>query len=390
MKILQNKFLKAALLTLPLAFGFYYTTGFSLLFVPEDILVEYDIVVTLGDRISYTFYYVGAVTLLFLIFYKNSIDFFRKFIFIPASICFTIWFVHYFFMERGHFLVYTPEDINCGAIPFCHIVIPQTILPTILTGEFVFPGTVSKWTFSMLSMVIFWFASSIILGRGFCSWACFWGGWESGTSSILKKPVIKKIPTKLKYGAVAMLFSIVLSSLVSFTVVYCIWLCPFQGVSEFAQVTDNVTLFKFITFVLIFLSLVIVLPLLTKKRIQCISFCPFGAFQSLIDKISPIGIRVDSSKCSGCQKCIKECPMNAVTLESISRGKVEFNCVKCGKCVDICKKDAVIFHLKGTPIGWGSSVIKIVFINLAYFIMVMMLGGNIFSVLQLILGGLNV
>jgi ferredoxin-type protein NapH len=35
-------------------------------------------------------------------------------------------------------------------------------------------------------------------------------------------------------------------------------------------------------FVVLFAALVVVLPLLTKKRTQCSFFCPFGAFQSIL------------------------------------------------------------------------------------------------------------
>lgn len=380
MKLLENRytikrFLVALLLTLPLAYGFYYTTGVVGLQNPQLDLIE---------KGGILFHYFGSVLLLFLIFYKDKIDFFRKVIFVPAAACFTLWFVLYLFHERGHLFIYTPEDVNCGNVPFCHIVIPQTLLPTVLTGKFIFPGTTSKWIFSMFGMIATWIGVSLVLGRGFCSWACFWGGWESGSASILKKPIIKRIPMKLKWGAFAMLFSIVISSLVSLTVVYCIWLCPFQGVSEFAQVTDWVTTLKFVLFAVIFLFLVIIFPLLTKKRVQCISFCPFGAFQSLVDKINAFDIRIKTKECSGCKKCIRECPMNAVTEESLKTGKIGIPCVKCGKCVDVCHKKAVVFHLKGTPVGYLSKAVKVTFIYLSFFALTMMLGGNIKEALVII------
>lgn len=380
-----RRFITTLLLALPVTFGLYYMTGASMLFLPTELLLKHGIELTVIDKISTGIHFLGASILLFLIFFKDRIDFFRKVIFIPAAACFTLWFVIYLFKERGHLFVYTPEDINCGNVPFCHIVIPQTLIPTILTGKFIFPGTVSKWIFSMMGMVVSWFGVSLVLGRGFCSWGCFWGGWESGSASILKRPIIKRIPQKLKWGAFAILFSIALASLISFTAVYCIWLCPFQGVSEFAKVTDWVTVFKFVTFALIFLFLVIILPFLTKKRIQCISFCPFGAFQSIFDKITPFNLRIKQNQCVTCKKCIKECPMNAITEESLITGKIGIPCVKCGKCIDICHKKAIIFHLKGTPVGSFNKAVKVLFIYLAFIILTMQLGGFIKSAISILL-----
>lgn len=376
-KILVKKPLIAFLLTLPMVAAFYYTTGASILFVPNEVLAEHGIVIPLYEKIAIGIHFGGAVLLLFMIFVKDKIDFIRKVIFVPAAACFTLWFTIVLFKERGHLFIYTPENVNCGDVPFCHIVIPQTLIPSLLTGKYVFPGTVTKWTFSMMGMIATWFGVTLVLGRGFCSWGCFWGGWETGAASILKKPIIKKVSNKLKWGAFAMLFSMALASLVSLTAVYCIWLCPFQGVSEFAEVTDWVTTLKFVLFALIFITLVIVLPFLTKKRMQCIAFCPFGAFQSLWDKITPFSVRIQTDKCTKCQKCIKECPMNAITKENLDNGKIGIPCTKCGKCIDVCSKNAVSYHIKGTRVGRFSKTAKVIFLYLAFFVLVLQLGGMI-------------
>jgi TonB family protein len=98
----------------------------------------------------------------------------------------------------------------------------------------------------------------------------------------------------------------------------------------------------------IFLGLVVVLPVLTKKRAQCAFFCPFGAFQSLFNKISVFDIRIRGEKCADCISCRRDCPTLALDAESMKKGGTLISCMKCGACVDACRKDAAVWHIKGT------------------------------------------
>jgi polyferredoxin len=96
-------------------------------------------------------------------------------------------------------------------------------------------------------------------------------------------------------------------------------------------------------FVSIFLSFVVALPLLTHKRVQCSVFCPFGAFQSLLNPVSPYRIAVDMEKCNKCMRCVEICPTN-----SIQNGKPGLTCTKCGECVDACPKKAISYRFSGS------------------------------------------
>ena len=87
-------------------------------------------------------------------------------------------------------------------------------------------------------------------------------------------PVLRRIPW-------AILLAVALLSAMLLEPVYCMWLCPFKAVTEYPAVHSVETAMQMGVFVLLFAGLVVVLPLLTKKRTQCAWFCPFGAFQSL-------------------------------------------------------------------------------------------------------------
>jgi electron transfer flavoprotein alpha subunit len=50
-----------------------------------------------------------------------------------------------------------------------------------------------------------------------------------------------------------------------------------------------------------------------------------------------------SKKCSGCQSCIGECPVEAIDIvDSIAKINPE-KCIGCGKCVRVCPSDAILF-----------------------------------------------
>ena len=71
--------------------------------------------------------------------------------------------------------------------------------------------------------------------------------------------------------------------------------------------------------------------------------CPAGVCKSLLNYV------IDKEKCIGCGKCMKNCPVNAITktdytapghkLPSLTIDSTK--CVKCGACVDGCKFGAI-------------------------------------------------
>lgn len=326
-------------------------------------------------NISRFSFYLFANILFFLMIYTGKVDRYRSVLFIAAAIAFPISFISTLYSERGVFMALTNEEVAKCMVPFCHIVIPQTLLTALFKGAIIFPGAFTGFKYSISVMIVIWLAATVSLGRGFCAWMCMYGGWEDGFSRIRKKPRFRIITKKLWLLPFAVLLAVAVLSAATLSAQYCWWLCPFKAVSEFPEVSGWIRIIQTAIFIVLFGGLVVVLPFLTKKRTQCSFLCPFGAMQSLTNKLSPFELRINSEKCTGCKLCIKNCPVFALDETSLEKGRAKITCLKCGKCADQCPKNAIVYHIKGTSLNVNTGLAKILFLYIA-FILLAAFGGD--------------
>ncbi len=265
------------------------------------------------------------------------------------AVGFCIAFIADLIAERGSMSI-TSEAMSNSELPFCHIAIPQVLVPLLVTKNIIFPARISGHYASVASMILIWLVCTLTVGRGWCSWICFYGGWEEGFSHVAKKPRIKLLPKnkELREFHFGFMFFIILASLCELACIYCEWFCPFKLVTEFSPVNSIPSLIAAIMFVGLFIGLVIVLPILTKKRTQCSSLCPFGAFASLTDRFSIFQMKIDTDKCSGCMKCASTCPFSAIDIKTIQekKGHPEITCAKCGECMSVCPNKAISYEFR--------------------------------------------
>ncbi|UCG56594.1 MAG: 4Fe-4S dicluster domain-containing protein [Phycisphaerales bacterium] len=365
----SRSLVKAILLTLPMLL----LTGFMLSGVglPQERM----------QQVALTITYVFINGMFFLMMYTRRTNRYRSTLFVVYSLCFVISFISNLVETRGS-MVLSHEDMVQGDTPFCHMVIPMVIIPAAFTRTIIFPGSMLEGFAAIGTMLVLWLGASIALGRAWCSWGCFYGGLDEGFSCIAKKPIIKNISKKWTYLPFAILLVIVLTSAASLSPTYCGWLCPFKAVTEFEEISSSTVLLQTIIFFSLFIGLVIILPILTKRRTQCGLFCPIGAFQSFTNKLNIFDVRIDPEKCSKCNLCSKVCPTFSVDSESIDAGKPRITCTKCGKCVDSCPKEAVSFHIKGTPIGLSHERARLLFVYPAFLFLSIMASGMVFGALE--------
>ena len=332
------------------------------------------------DPVSTT---AAAITALFMtvLFYimmrTNSTYRWRRIFFVSLGILFPIGFIHNLYVMRGSMGI-PIEEMIAGRTPFCFMPIPLLILPAAFTRTVIFPGSIASSSHGIAAMVGLWLALTLVMGKGWCSYACFFGGIEEGVAAIPPRAKIRKLDPRLRYIPWAVLLAMVLLSLALFEPAYCMWLCPFKAVSEYVAARNTVGLVQNVIFILLFAGLVIVLPFLTKKRTQCSWFCPFGAFQSIFNKISIFEMRIDKERCKPCLVCQNACPNLSLSKESVARGETLLSCMKCGACVDACPRQAIVWHIKGTQIAWKPERARLMFLYGAWALAIMF-GGSIIA-----------
>lgn len=329
-------------------------------------------------------------TLFFLMMKTGKTDRYRAIFFITMAILFVVSFLAHYQEVRGS-MALTEGEVIKGRTPFCHIVIPSTLIPAVLSRTIIFPGTIIGSYASIASMIVLWLGVTLALGRGFCGWGCFFGGLEDGCSRLLQKARIKSIPDRWTYLPYAVLAIVVIMSAALLTPFYCEWLCPFKTVTEYFQVTSFQRLLQAIIFICLFLGLVVVLPFLSRRRTQCGLFCPMGAFQSFSNKVNPFEIRIASDQCKNCGKCIQGCPTFSMDNRSIASGQTRITCVKCGKCVDECPTGAISYHIKGTAPRSRPAGARLLFIYPAFLFLIVfggsMIQDGLYRVLLLVTTG---
>ena len=92
--------------------------------------------------------------------------------------------------------------------------------------------------------------------------------------------------------------------------------------------------------ILVFL-LVVTAPFIV--RFWC-SFCPIGLFFGWLNRISPLKLEKNSSKCLYCGSCSRQCPMQSkrIYIQKTDGGVFSAECMMCGECIGKCPADGAI------------------------------------------------
>jgi ferredoxin-type protein NapH len=342
------------------------------------------------SAIAFLIVFLGFNYLFFRIIYTGKTDRYRAVGFIAYAVFLSFVFILNM-VEANRGMSFDSADLMQCNIPFCHLVISMVLIPAAITNSIIFPGQILGGFAPIATMIVIWLLASLALGKGFCSWGCFYGGWDDGFSRILKKAKLKNVNILFRWFPFAVLLIVAISSAMLLSPTYCDWICPFKTVTEFEAVTSVETLIKTIIFLSIFAGLVVILPILTRKRMQCTTLCPLGALNSFTNKINAFDIRIDKEQCTECGKCIKECPTLSIDETSYQTGKVHFTCCKCGKCVDVCPTHAIHYHVKGTPVNKSLTFSRNLFVFGGFLFLAVFSGGTfqwgIYKIINLVTTG---
>jgi ferredoxin-type protein NapH len=288
----------------------------------------------------------------------------RRIFFVTLGVLFPVGFIWDLITLRGSMSIAVGQMIG-GDTPFCFLAIPMMIVPAALTKTLIFPGSIlptASNPHAVAPMIALWLAATLVLGKGWCAYGCFFGGIEEGSAALAKQPRIRNVDPRWRWAPWAVLAAVVLLSAATYEAVYCTWLCPFKAVTEFPEVRSAQTALQAGIFGSLFIGLVLVLPFLTKLRTQCAFFCPFGPFQALSNRLSVFEIRMDRTKCTDCVTCRRSCPTLVLDATSVAKGKAGMSCMKCGACVDACTRGAMRWHIKGTSLTASPETARLLYL----------------------------
>jgi len=198
---------------------------------------------------------------------------------------------------------------------------------------------------------IFWmlvFVSALLLGRAFCGWFCWFGGYldliEWGIGDKLKIKIPRRILLYLGVipfvGLAIKAYSTLLEKWIvqGFPATFAFRLAdvePWGG-----QQTGISILITLITFgpVLLFVF---------GRRAWCRYLCPIGALLKVFSSVSLGKVRLVNDECIGCGKCNRSCVMEVDVMGELeAHGEVRnAHCIRCLKCTDECPQGAIAFTL---------------------------------------------
>ena len=187
---------------------------------------------------------------------------------------------------------------------------------------YLFLGTFEAATIHYAVAKIF---GPLLFGRGWCGYAC----WTAMILDFLSfktplKPRIKKLGL-LRY--LTFTFSLLLViALFLFKVAHL----------------EKIMLYLFIIGnILYYLSGIILAYIFKDNRAFCKYLCPVTIFLKPMSYFSLLRVHFDKTKCIGCKKCLKVCPMNVEVNNDSRKRKNATECILCYECVKACPTKAL-------------------------------------------------
>ena len=305
--------------------------------------------------------YVGVIA--FMLLHTGRTSRWRAVLFISMA---WLFLVNKFFrglLGFSYFVSYE-EAFRGGSaqvVPNCHIAIGAAFLNYLYQQYLALKsGHWSDW--GPLSLGLLWVGVPFIFGTAWCSWGCFYGGLDEGFSRVFRKPLIRwfRMSSRSRDLPSAILVFMMLISLTTMLPIFCLWICPLKLTSSFLDPVDRVRQVQAVIFMSVAVGALVLVPVLTKKRLFCGMICPFGAWQAFVGKVNPFKVRIDPEKCTRCQRCMRVCPTFCISPEGVKEHEIGPYCNGCGECIDACPDSAIrytvlgrdtVFSLKGGPLA---------------------------------------
>jgi polyferredoxin len=197
---------------------------------------------------------------------------------------------------------------------------------------------------------VFWivvFISALLLGRAFCGWFCWFGGYLELVEWGIGDKLRVKIPRRMLLYLGAIPF--VGLALKVYSALLVNWLQGFPATFTF-RLADVEPWGGQQTGISILITLILYGPVLLfvfGRRAWCRYLCPIGALLKVFGSGFLGKVRLVSDECLGCGKCNRSCDMQVDVMGELeTHGEVRsLNCIRCLKCTEECPPGAIAFSL---------------------------------------------
>src|SRR5208282_5580557 len=142
-----------------------------------------------GFKIAAALTIVFMTTLFFLMMRTGQTYRWRRIFFVALGFLFPVGFIAGLIAERGTMSIPVSRMVS-GDTPFCFMVTPSLFLPAAFARTIIFPGSIlptASNPHSIAVMIGLWLAMTLVLGKAWCSYACFFGGIEEGFAALPKR-----------------------------------------------------------------------------------------------------------------------------------------------------------------------------------------------------------
>ncbi|HHT97605.1 MAG TPA: 4Fe-4S dicluster domain-containing protein [Clostridiales bacterium] len=164
----------------------------------------------------------------------------------------------------------------------------------------------------------------LFFGRGWCGYAC----WTAMILDLLPFKEPKNPRKKIKFMPYIIFIS-------SFLYVGGLFILKFDNL-------ESIMLWSFILGNLIYYSIGVYLAYnFFDNRSFCKYICPVTVFLKPASYFSLIRVKNDLSKCIGCNKCKKVCPMDVDVVNNSRNRENGTDCILCLKCIEECPKQSL-------------------------------------------------
>ena len=164
----------------------------------------------------------------------------------------------------------------------------------------------------------------LIFGRGWCGYAC----WTAMILDLLPYKAPKSPRRRIGWIRYVMFA-------VSFAFVAALFLAHVGNM-------ERIMFRAFIVGNVLYYAIGIILAFTFKdNRAFCKYICPITVFLKPMSYFSLFRIKCDKTKCVGCGKCRRVCPMNVDMTDNSRHRENGTECILCFECSKCCPKDAL-------------------------------------------------